>query len=167
MLFTKRLKLVPIADSHVPLVVELDSDPAVKRFIDGGKPSTLVEAEEFVASSAGNRWIAFTLAERAFVGWFAWVPGPNDQHELGYRLRSDCWGRGFATEGAVALRDLAFGNLVSRRLWAQTMTVNVASRRVLEKTGLRLVRTFFQEWPDVIEGSEHGDVEYELLNPVR
>lgn len=40
------------------------------------------------------------------------------------------------------------------------MTVNAASRRVLEKAGLEYVRTFFADWPDVIAGGEHGDVEY-------
>jgi RimJ/RimL family protein N-acetyltransferase len=43
------------------------------------------------------------------------------------------------------------------------MVVNVASRRVMEKAGLRLVRTFHQAWPDHIEGEEEGDVEYALL----
>lgn len=43
------------------------------------------------------------------------------------------------------------------------MTVNAASRRVLEKAGLRYVRTVHGVWPEVIEGSEHGDVEYALI----
>ena len=43
------------------------------------------------------------------------------------------------------------------------MVVNVASRRVMEKAGLRFVRIFHQEWPDYIEGEEEGDVEYALL----
>ena len=42
------------------------------------------------------------------------------------------------------------------------MVVNAASRRVMEKCGLTLVRTFHQEWPYHIEGDEHGDVEYAL-----
>ena len=42
------------------------------------------------------------------------------------------------------------------------MTVNAASRRVMEKAGLMYVRTFHQEWPWRIEGDEHGDVEYVL-----
>jgi len=42
------------------------------------------------------------------------------------------------------------------------MTVNIASRRVMEKAGLKFVRTFFLDWPDYIEGAEHGDVEYAL-----
>ena len=43
------------------------------------------------------------------------------------------------------------------------MVVNVASRRVMEKAGLRFVRTFHQPWPDYIEGHEEGGVEYALL----
>ena len=43
------------------------------------------------------------------------------------------------------------------------MVVNVASRRVMEKAGLRFVRIFHQSWPDRIEGEEEGDVEYALL----
>lgn len=49
-----------------------------------------------------------------------------------------------------------------QRVFAGTMAVNVASRRVMEKAGLRLVRTFHQPWPDHIDGAEHGDVEYAL-----
>lgn len=32
----------------------------------------------------------------------------------------------------------------------------------MEKVGLTLVRSFHQDWPDKIEGEEHGDVEYAL-----
>jgi RimJ/RimL family protein N-acetyltransferase len=42
------------------------------------------------------------------------------------------------------------------------MTVNVGSRRVMEKAGLNFVRTFFMEWPYVIDGAELCDVEYAL-----
>jgi RimJ/RimL family protein N-acetyltransferase len=80
--------------------------------------------------------------------------------ELGYRLFPADWGRGYATEGACALVRLAFTELQLDRVVATTMTVNTASRRVLEKAGLSLVRTFFAEWPTYLEGAEHGDVEY-------
>jgi RimJ/RimL family protein N-acetyltransferase len=45
------------------------------------------------------------------------------------------------------------------------MAVNAASRRVMEKCGLTLVRTTPYEGPDVIEGAEHGEVEYALTRP--
>lgn len=70
------------------------------------------------------------------------------------------WGHGYATEGARALVRLAFTVLGAERVVATTMTVNARSRRVLEKAGLSLVRTFFAPWPEYLEGAEHGDVEY-------
>ena len=80
--------------------------------------------------------------------------------ELGYRLLPEAWGLGYATEGARALIGHAFTELDLARVVATTMTLNLASRRVLEKAGLSLVRTFLAAWPGYIEGAEHGDVEY-------
>jgi RimJ/RimL family protein N-acetyltransferase len=72
------------------------------------------------------------------------------------------WARGYATEGARALVARAFDELGARRVWAGTMAINTASRRVMEKAGLRYVRTSYGEWPERIPGDEHGDVEYAL-----
>ncbi len=88
---------------------------------------------------------------------------PLDEVELGYRLRKSDWGKGYATEGSRALIHKGFAELGVQRVVASTMVVNVASRRVMEKAGLKLVRTFHQPWPDSIEGEEEGDVEYGLL----
>jgi len=55
-----------------------------------------------------------------------------------------------------------FAELGVQRVFAETMAVNAASRRVMEKAGLKLVRSFHQPWPDQIDGAEHGDVEYAL-----
>ena len=49
-----------------------------------------------------------------------------------------------------------------QRVVAQTMAVNAASRRVLEKAGLALVRTCHQPWPYPREGDQFGDMEYAL-----
>jgi RimJ/RimL family protein N-acetyltransferase len=90
-------------------------------------------------------------------------PTGASEYELGYRLRRSCWRRGLAVEGSRALLDCAFSEQAARRVWAQTMTVNTRSRRVMEACGLRCVRTFHLEWDEPIEGTELGDVEYELL----
>jgi RimJ/RimL family protein N-acetyltransferase len=160
---TERLVLRPLAADDVDLLFELDADPAVMRYITGGKPTHRAEVEETVRASAGHRWAAFQGEH--FVGWFALDPTDGDpaDRELGYRLRRDAWGRGLASEGARALVDVAFRELGARRVWAQTMTVNERSRRVLERCGLRYARTFHADWPEAIEGTELGDVEYELL----
>lgn len=99
------------------------------------------------------------------MGWFHLRPAPgapDDEPESGYRLRRGVWGRGLATEGARALIDVAFSRLGARRVVAETMAVNLASRRVMENAGMQLVREFHQEWPYRIEGDEFGDVEYAI-----
>src|SRR5579871_5816845 len=57
--------------------------------------------------------------------------------EIGYRLARAYWGRGLATEAALAVRDYAFGVLAMRRLVAIIDPLNGPSIRVAEKTGLR------------------------------
>jgi RimJ/RimL family protein N-acetyltransferase len=49
-----------------------------------------------------------------------------------------------------------------QRVTAEAMAVNQASRRVMEKAGLKLVRTFHEPWPYPIEGDQFGGVEYAL-----
>ena len=64
-----------------------------------------------------------------------------------------------------ALIGMGFTDLGAERVFGHTMTVNTASRRVMEKCGMALVRTIPYDGPDVIEGSEHGEVEYALTKP--
>ena len=70
--------------------------------------------------------------------------------------------RGLATEGSRALIDKAFTKLGARRVYATAMAVNTGSRRVMEKAGLRYVRTFVADWPVRVPGDEEGDVEYAI-----
>jgi RimJ/RimL family protein N-acetyltransferase len=60
------------------------------------------------------------------------------------------------------LIDRGFTDLGVRRVVAETMVMHTASRRVMEKAGMRAVRTFHQDWPDAIPGDEHGDIEYAI-----
>lgn len=169
---TERLTLRRFTPGDWPLLVELDGDPAVTRYINGGEPTPAETARDVILRLLGHyeKWTGygvFAAHEKAggeFVGWFALRPessAPDGDPELGYRLRRASWGLGYATEGSKALLRQAFAVLGARRVWAQTMTVNQGSRNVMEKSGLTYVRTFF---PDLepIEGSEEGDVEYEI-----
>ena len=98
-----------------------------------------------------------------FLGWFHLRPRRSDGLiDLGYRLRRSAWGNGYATEGSRALIDKGFSEHDIDRVVAETMTVNLASRRVLEKCGLTYVRTYFDEELPAIDGSDQGYVEYQL-----
>src|SRR4029453_16610137 len=94
-------------------------------------------------------WAVEERASGEFPGWFHLRPEPDmpeDEPELGYRLVRSAWGKGYATEGSRALIDRGFTELGVERVVASTMVVNVASRRVMEKSGLRFVRVFHQPW---------------------
>jgi RimJ/RimL family protein N-acetyltransferase len=173
---TDRLRLRPFTDSEADVgrLLDLDNDPAVMRFLNGGRPTTREAIRARVlprllhihpCTGVRGYWAAEERATGHFLGWFEFRPLADDSPavvELGYRLNRASWGRGYATEGARALVRKGFEELGTERVVADTMAVNTASRRVMEKTGLILVRHFTEEWPDAIEGSEHGDVEYAL-----
>ncbi|PZG07346.1 GNAT family N-acetyltransferase [Nonomuraea aridisoli] len=163
----ERLVLRRFTPSDEDHLYDLHNDPEVMRFLNGGKPTP----REVIVERTLPRFIGggfFAAEERTtggFLGWFHLRPadgGPADEPELGYRLHKSAWGKGYATEGSRALIDKAFTELDARRVFAQTMAVNLGSRRVMEKCGLTLVRTFRFDWPEPIAGSEHGEVEYEI-----
>ena len=170
---TGRLILRRLTDADVESLVMLDGDPAVMRFINGGTPTPreIIETEtlprllaDYVRADGYALWAGIEKSTGEFIGWFSLRPeeGDLEKVELGYRLRQSAWGKGYATEGSRALVDKGFSELGAKRIFATTMTVNAASRRVMEKVGLRYVRTFHESWPEAIEGTEEGDVEYAL-----
>lgn len=177
---TDRLVLRQFTVDDVDALVELDSDPEVMRYINGGTPTPRAEIRNEVLpwwlayydrGPAFGFWAAVERSTGAFLGWFHFRPhsqpsrsdgSPRDGVELGYRLRRAAWGRGYATEASRALISKGFTELGVQRVYAETMAVNTGSRRVMEKAGLRYIRTIHQEWPQRIPGDELGDVEYAL-----
>lgn len=168
---TERLVLRRFTAADLDNLVELDSDPKVMRLLTNGRPTPYEVVRDQVLPrmlAAYDRcprhgWWAADDASGGFLGWFSLAPpdsGDLTEADLGYRLRRAGWGRGLATEGARALVRKALGELGLRRVLATTMAINVASRRVMEKAGLRYVRTFHLEFDDPIPGTEHGEVEY-------
>ncbi len=171
---TERLILRRFTQEDEDALVALDGDPEVMRYITGGPPTPREEIRNDVLPAflgyydrpdGYGFWAAIARDGAEFLGWFHLRPLPEDPPdvpELGYRLRRSAWGKGYASEGARALVDKAFSDLGARRVIASTMAVNVASRRVMEKAGMVLVRTFHADWPVRIPGDEHGDVEYAI-----
>ncbi len=62
----------------------------------------------------------------------------EDLYEIGYHLRREYWGRGLATEAAVACREWAFANLKVERLISLIRPDNVPSCRVAERNGMTI-----------------------------
>ena len=171
---TPRLVLRRFDSDDLDVVLDLDSDPEVLRFADDGQPvdrarmAQRLQAWLHEYGDSDEGWGCFAAESRddgRFLGWFHLRPSSPAEDgvlELGYRLRRDVWRQGLATEGSRALIDLAFRSPGVQAVRAETLLVHTASRRVMEKCGMRLVRTFTADWPVSLPGSEHGDVEYAI-----
>ncbi|MFJ9695679.1 GNAT family N-acetyltransferase [Kitasatospora sp. NPDC101183] len=177
LLTTERLLLRRFTPADGPDIAALDADPAVMRYLDAPVPPATTLAEtlpEIIGDydelpDGQGQFATFTRTDGRFLGWVSILPvtsqgltpGPGVL-ELGYRLTPAAWGHGYATEGALALVRHAFTTLGAERIVATTMAVNTGSRRVMEKAGLRYVRTFHGAWDDPLPGAEEGEVEYAL-----
>jgi ribosomal-protein-alanine N-acetyltransferase len=69
-----------------------------------------------------------------------------DEIEIGYHVRRDLWGQGYASEAAQACRDYGFANLAVDQLISLIRPENLASRRVAEKNGMII-------WKEVIRAN--------------
>jgi RimJ/RimL family protein N-acetyltransferase len=172
---TERMLLRCFTEADAAPLAALYGDPRVMRFITL-RPPSLAEVESRIlpeylreyrdlARGLGS-FAAIEKETGQMAGRFSLKPansyGLAGGTELGYRLYPAFWGRGLATEGARALVASAFGRLHLDRVVATTMADNTGSWRVLEKCGLRRVRTFHYPDAALMPGAEHGDFVYEL-----
>lgn len=149
---TDRLRLRHVAVEDIDHIVALDNDPEVMRYINGGvaTPREVIEREimpvltwRAADAPAYGFWAGETQSDGAFVGWFSLRPTDATQTvaALGYRLRREMWGRGYATEGVCALIACGFQQPGLRQIVATTYEANRSSLRVMEKVGMRFTRS--------------------------
>lgn len=147
---TERLVLRAITRADAEALLKLDADPEVRRYLDvpdAPGPADVQRAlDRMLACAAPGRgfFAAIEKTSAEFLGWFHFRCDPDDPGtvELGYRLKRDAWGRGYATEGARALINKGLEDSSIRRVTATALAENVASRRVMEKCGLTQVEVF-------------------------
>lgn len=123
------------------------ADPAVVRYMSWG-PNSPEQSMAFVASAvvtaAENPRTRFDLAivlcaNNELVGsaGIYLQPGKPYAAEIGYCLRQDAWGKGYASEAARLLVHFGFASLGLHRISATCDPENTASARVLQKAGLQ------------------------------
>lgn len=152
---TERLiirELLPADDAGI---FKLDSDPEVHKYLGKSPIKTIEEARDVIAfirnqyiTNGIGRWAMVEKVSGSFIGWAGLklmrdtVNNHADFYDLGYRLIKKYWGKGYATEAAIACRDYGFNELNQPVIYAMTATGNVGSRKVLEKAGFICLETF-------------------------
>jgi len=140
-----RFTLREFTEADVDDLYRLDSDPDVMRYISDGTTKSYETVQtgikHMIAYYAKHPGLGVWHAsnpEGQFIGWCALkYLGETDDIEIGYRLLKEHWGNGYATEGASALLRYGFDTLGLDRIVAVANPANSASRRVIEKIGLR------------------------------
>jgi len=153
---TERLVLLePDPERDLDGYVELWGDPDVVRFL-GGQTLPAEEVPAAIGHGLGQwerhgigLFSVLRKADERFVGrigyllWDTerWVNAVREELEgdleleIGWTVLTRFWGRGYATEAAIACRDHAFGELGRDRVISLIAPENVASIRVAEKIG--------------------------------
>ncbi len=161
---TERLILRRFESGEGQLIYTLNEDPDVTRYT-GDPVRDLAHANEVLdqvilpqyALYNHGRWAVHTKPGMEFIGWCGLKYRPErDEVDLGYRFIKTAWGKGYASEAAMASINYGFEKLGLRRIVGRAMPGNIASLKVLEKCGMRFVGE------ELVDG--HPAVTYELTS---
>ena len=158
---TKRLVLRRWQETDREPFAELNGDPETLVFF----PSTLTRDEsdalvgriEARFDEHGYGLWALEIRETGqFIGFTGLAPMPDDVPgaggtEIGWRLAKHAWHQGYATEAAVAARDVAFAGVGLPELWSMTAVLNTPSQAVMRRIGMTEAARF--EHPRVPDGN--------------
>lgn len=136
--------------------IELQMDPAVMQYIRA--VATREEAMQFLYQNIRlyrqtpnmGRWAVYEKASNDYAGSFAIIPIPDDADkiQIGYALVTKAWGKGYATELVEYGKPYFFKHHAKDVLYAVTELPNIASQKVLLKSG-------FKEELDFKEGEKN------------
>jgi RimJ/RimL family protein N-acetyltransferase len=157
---TERLQLARFRPDDLDELAVVFAEPAVWRF-PFGRAFTRDETAAFLDTQIDQYescgvacWLARERVGGRVVGYVGisvptFHPEILPTVEVGWRLHPDAWGRGYATEGARAALDQAFGPLGLDRVCSLPQAENTASVRVAERLGMRRTRTL------TLPGTDH------------
>ena len=145
MIETERLILRGWREADRDPFYALNSDAEVMRYLPGGsRADSDAAVERMIAAEAEHDhcfWAVERKADRAFLGFCGAMPArePLNEVELGWRLRRDAWGHGYASEGALASLQWCWTHLDTPTVMAITVPANTRSRAVMERIGMSFV----------------------------
>lgn len=144
---TNNLLLRQFAEDDAPLILSLNSDPEIVKYVHEPTLKTLEQAEKILQDiilpqykNNLGRWAIHTKSDMDFIGWCGLKYRPElDEIDLGYRLMQKAWGKGFATEAAQHSLEHGFAKLNLEIITGRAHIENLASIKVLEKIGMNFI----------------------------
>lgn len=157
-IITERLILRKLTEDDVDNIFLLDSNPEVMKYV-GVSPITVKEEsakmlENIINQYQNNGTGRLAVIEKEsnrFIGWSGIklltdeVNGFKNVYELGYRFLPEFWGKGYATEAALASVDLGFNQLNADKIYAYADVGNESSNHILTKLGFENKGTFLDK----------------------
>jgi len=145
MIESERLIFRKFTLDDLPMLVEQRSDPEVNKFLGGTKlqnPEALGKRIRFYMSCYESHGFGmcsmFWKPTGEMIGSAGIQPlDGTDEIEVGYSMIKEFWGKGIGTEAARAWLDHGFRNAGLERIVAVAHTENWASRRIMEKLGMK------------------------------
>lgn len=143
---TPRLVAVMWEPDDAGLIHELHSTIETTRYLSGAAPWSREKAEERLRNWFGEqerdgatKYKILSRDDGRFIGraGFSLLGGERQDFELGYSLRFQEWGKGYATEIAGELAEWFFERNFAQQFIAFTHPDNAASQHVLTKIGMR------------------------------
>lgn len=158
---TDRLILRQWQDKDLPLFADINADPLVMKYypevlsrhMSNGMAYRL---KELIAEKSWGFWAVELIKENEFIGFVGLHEPDYDLPvtpcvEIGWRLDSNYWGNGYATEAASACLKFAFEELYLNEVYSFTSVSNTNSRKVMERINMTNMKHNF-EHPIIPEG---------------
>lgn len=149
-IITDRLLMRPFTNDDIPSFSKICANPEVMRYIGNGMPLDRETVKAQITNwiswyeQQGYGLLALTLKENnQLIGFCGLLHQSVDgEHfiELGYRLDQAFWGKGMATEAALAIKNFAFNQLKIATLIAIIHHENTASKHVASKVGMKFMK---------------------------
>ncbi|MFP4846407.1 GNAT family N-acetyltransferase [Winogradskyella sp. PE311] len=154
---TERLILRPLTESDTKDFFELDSNPNVHIYLGNNLVTHIKESEAAIKNilqqykvNGIGRLAIIDKQTNEFLGWSGLkfekqLRKEFNYYDLGYRLKEQYWGNGYATEAAIASLDYGFNDLKLKEICAAADVNNLASNAILKKIGLQTKGQFTYE----------------------
>ena len=175
-ILTQRLGLRNWLPSDEAPFIAMCQDPDVMKHF----PSTLSASEtlELIDNlkkhfdEFGYTYFAVDVIETgAFIGFIgmkqqSWESKYTPCVDIGYRIKKSAWGKGYATEGAVACLKAAFSTFKIEEVLSFTTDTNTASEHIMKKIGMRYVGTV--QHPSIVNDNRFKHcVVYKATRPLQ